>query len=176
MLEAPTTRRVLVVQIRTDAQHEHMTEVIAKIALADATERLRALTPHTQAQLFTSDLPTIPFKGSYTMVQRLYTIEFRVDVKDESKLDVIEALGKQAACHVLGQCALLGDHVKPEVVFFSHDYFHGHRNIAVLDDDVMNGMRAVTEAGNPPVAATQSSGAEEAPAISNELLAALKQA
>lgn len=186
MLEAPTVKALYVVQIRCRPYDDTMLERMAMLAMAHAREALQAMTLHdTTVEMFTTNVPIAPKPrpssprpytgGSETMVQRLYTIEFRVDVKDESKLDVIEALGKQAACHVLGQCALLGDHIKPEVVFFSHDYFYGHRNIAVLDDDVMNGTRAVTEASNARIIATQSSGAEEPPPISSELLAALKQ-
>jgi hypothetical protein len=113
-------------------------------------------------------------------MQRLYTIEVRVDFRDESKLPVMKKAIQQAARHVYSQAGLLGDAVKPNVIVFSHDFYNGHQDIALLEDSVLSGEQAITEAGNsalsaPPAENAMPIAADDAP-ISAELLAALKSA
>ena len=115
---------------------------------------------------------------SMTM-QRLFTIEIRVDFRDEDKLPLMQKAIQQAARHVYSQAGLLGEAVKPEVVIYSHDYFAGHSDIPLFDDDIASGAAAITEAGNSALTAGEpaSAGApvakDETP-FSQELVNALK--
>lgn len=103
-------------------------------------------------------------KDGALIMMRLYTIEIRVDFKDEDKLPLFEKLIVQAGRHVYGQSALLGDGVKPEIVMHAHDFFKGHQDIALFDDAVLAGDHAVEEAAaNPstPVSASAPAGSSE---------------
>lgn len=82
-------------------------------------------------------------------LQRLFTIEIRVDFRDETKLPLFERIIQQAGRHVYGQSALLGDGVKPEIVIHAHDFFKGHQDIALFDDAALNGEIAIQEASVP---------------------------
>lgn len=107
-----------------------------------------------------------------TMAQQLFTIECRVDFRDESKIPLFKTLIQQAARLVITQAGLLGDGVKPEVVIYSHDYFKGHQDIALFDDDISKGGLAITEAGNLLTDSAPASAPPEQE-ISPELIAAL---
>lgn len=76
-------------------------------------------------------------------MQRLFTIEVRVDYKDDNKQGVMEKAMQQAARHIYANAALLSDHIKPQVVLYSHDYFTGHKDIPLLTDDVASGAEQV---------------------------------
>lgn len=82
------------------------------------------------------------------MTQRLYTVEIKVDFKDEDKFPLFEKILQQGAQMMFGQGAILNDGVKPEIALYGHDYFKGHADLALFDDDVENGKKAITEAGN----------------------------
>lgn len=92
--------------------------------------------------------PTVKY-GRVTL-QRLFTIEIRVDFKDEDKLPIFKTLIQQAGRHVYGQGALLQDGVKPEIVIHSHDFFKGHQDIPLFEDAVLSGETAVVEATSRP--------------------------
>jgi hypothetical protein len=76
-----------------------------------------------------------PTTRSKTM-QRLFTIEVRVDYKDESKQEIMKKALQQAARHIYASANLLKDHIKPMIVVYSHDYFSGHHDIPLLEDDI----------------------------------------
>lgn len=97
-------------------------------------------------------------------MQRLFTIEVRVDYKDDNKQGVMEKAMQQAARHIFTNASLLSDHIKPQVVLYSHDYFTGHKDIPLLPDDVASGS------GGGAV------GVDSADDVSPELYAALKSA
>jgi hypothetical protein len=107
------------------------------------------------------------------MAQVLFTIEARVDFRDESKIPLFKQLMQQAARLVLTQAGLLGDAVKPEVVVYSHDYFKGHQDIAMFDDDIMHGAQAITDASN--LLTEPAPAGDEAKEISPALLEAIRQ-
>lgn len=86
-------------------------------------------------------------------MQRLFTIEIRIDFRDESKLPVMQKAIQQAARMVYSQAGLLGDAIKPEIVIYGHDFFKGHIDIPLFDDDVALGAKAITEAGNSALTA-----------------------
>lgn len=67
-------------------------------------------------------------------MQRQWTIEARADFADQEKNDVITKAVQQAAVHIHATIALLADGIKPEVVVFSDDFFHGHEDISLLPD------------------------------------------
>lgn len=116
------------------------------------------------------------------MAQQLFTIEARVDFRDKEKIPLFQKLIQQAARLVITQAEMLGDSVKPEVVIYAHDYFKGHQDIKLFDDDIMNGAAALTDASNlltdnhaerPTAALTDSASASSSEEISPELLAAM---
>lgn len=113
----------------------------------------------------------------YTM-QKLFTIEVRVDFRDEDKLPLMQTIVQQAARQVIAQAGLLGDVVKPQVAIYGHDYFVGHADIPMFDDDIATGQRAITDAGNKALttrAPTGVVGGEPVPeGFSTELMEALK--
>ncbi len=78
-------------------------------------------------------------------MQRLFTIEVRVDYKDESKQEVMKKALQQAARHIYASANLLKDHIKPMIVVYSHDYFSGHHDIPLLEDDIAVGESLLGE-------------------------------
>lgn len=95
-------------------------------------------------------------------MQREFTIQLRVDFADSEKLEPIQNVLKQAARHALATARLISDNQKStQVVIFSDDFFHGHQEIALMDDVIQQGLDAIGE----------DSGTD---AISSELADALK--
>lgn len=82
-------------------------------------------------------------------MQRLFTVECRVDFRDETKVDVAKAIMQSAAQLVMGQMGLLGDAVKPEMAIYSHDYFTGHEDIPLFDQQALAGQAAIDAAAGP---------------------------
>lgn len=119
-----------------------------------ADQRVRELSGYSSVLFNDTWKPVITKKtnqerGEITM-QKLFTIEIRVDFRDEDKIPLMQKAIQQAARHVYAQAALLGDAVKPQVVIYGHDYFTGHSDIPLFDDDVSTGDTAITEASNSP--------------------------
>lgn len=111
------------------------------------------------------------------MSQVLFTIDIRVDFRDESKLPLFKKIVQQAAQHVFAQAGLLGDAIKPEIVIHSHDYMVGHAEIALFDADIAAGSAAIGD--GPALTKPATTGkplpvAEDPSPFSDELLAALK--
>ena len=112
----------------------------APALIRDVTARLQERAGRgAKVTSFTVDNP-----GDYDM-QRLFTIELRVDYRDEAKNKIMEKAVQQAARHVYSTAGLLADNVKPQVVLYSHDYYTGHAEIPLLDDDIAAGNRALEE-------------------------------
>lgn len=87
------------------------------------------------------------------MAQVLYTVEIRADFSDETKHAVFKKAIQQSARFMFAQASLLNDGIKPECAIYAHDYFLGHADIAMLDDDIQSGLTAITEAGNSALTA-----------------------
>lgn len=92
-------------------------------------------------------------------MDRLYTMELRVDFKDDMKRATMERAFRQAARHINATAALLADHIKPQMIVFYHDYMAGHKELNLLE----------TSDGPMPVLADA-----EDPGVSEELLEAMK--
>lgn len=131
------------------------------------------------------------------MAQRLFTIEVRCDFKDplpgeHDPIELMKKVVQQAARQVYSSSALVSERVRPEIVIYSHDWFKGHADIPLYDDDIARGDKAITEHENvlapeadvttavhllPPVTQplTTSTVAESEPAgFSADFLASLK--
>lgn len=98
-----------------------------------------------------------------TPMQRMFTIELKVDYADKDKNQVMREACQKAARHMLATASLLSDGVKPQVVSFSDDHFDGHALIPLFDDVIKKGEDELTAAG-----------VAEEEAVSPELMAALK--
>lgn len=180
---APTESVTLACEIRYPKGPRPMARDILRIAAAFCAQRVREISSLTTVELHSGHGPEHSMENT---MQRLFTIEVRVDFRDESKIPLFTKAIQQAARHVYAQSALLGDGVKPEVVIYSHDYFSGHADIALFDDDILDGTTAITEAGNSALSAGEAAlttGAPAAPVakteptpvgFSDELMNALK--
>lgn len=141
--------------------------------VAELTKRAVAVEGRHSTVNFADTWKSKANNGRLTL-QRLFTIECQVDFRDESKLGLFEKIIQQAARHIYGQSALLGDGVKPEIVIHGHDFFKGHTDIALFDDTILAGDAAIQEA-SAPKDVTTTTGVEPASGdFSDELLAALK--
>jgi hypothetical protein len=68
-------------------------------------------------------------------------MEVLVDYKDSAKNETMRQALQTAARHVLAKAHLLSDsRVMPQVSMFSDDFFDGHADIKLLDDNVQKGM------------------------------------
>lgn len=111
-------------------------------------------------------------RSGITMM-RLFTIEIKVDFRDEDKLPLFKQIIQQAGKHIYGQSALLGDGIKPEIAIHAHDFFLGHQDIAMFDDDILAGQKAVEEATQvpfEPVLASAPTGSSEQDNVFSEEL------
>lgn len=70
------------------------------------------------------------------IMQRQWTIEARADFADPLKNEAITEAVRQAAVHINATIALISDGVKPQVVAFSDDFFVGHDEISLLEDNL----------------------------------------
>lgn len=78
------------------------------------------------------------------MATRIYTIEIRVDFKNEENFPIFQQAVQQAAHMLYAQSDLLGEVIKPEMVVYSHDYFTGHKDIGLFDNDILKGVKAIS--------------------------------
>jgi hypothetical protein len=74
------------------------------------------------------------------IMQRQFTIELRVDYADQEKNEAMRIALLNAARHVFGTAVLLADQVQPTIGVFSDDFFSGHKEIALLDDIIKQGV------------------------------------
>ena len=100
-------------------------------------------------------------------MQRQYTIELRVDFSDQDKNDVMKRAVQEAARHMYAKAELLSDGQKPRIALFADDFFHGHEEIAAMDDVVQQAIdvEKARRLGVPL--------AEDMRGVSNEMLDAL---
>jgi hypothetical protein len=94
-------------------------------------------------------------------MQRMFTIELRVDYADPGKNDAMRNALRHCARHAYAQAQLLADGVKPEVAIFSEDFFAGNEEISLLEDVITNGSESL-------------GGTAEAEGVSDELAAAAR--
>ncbi len=127
-------------------------------------------------------------------MQRVFTLELRVDFKDKEKMDLVRTLMAQAAREVYAGSALLTDHIKPQVAIFSDDFFQTHEELSLLHGSEPSGSDSVEVGGAkvglvsahapspttkaqalaPPQVGAAGGGAAEEETFSPELLAALR--
>jgi hypothetical protein len=69
-------------------------------------------------------------------MQRMFNIEVRVDYADSDKNEEMKRAVRRAARHILAQAQLLADAVQPQAVAYADDFFSGHQEIALLEDDI----------------------------------------
>lgn len=135
-----------------------------------------AVSPHADVKL-TDTWKPITVLGGINM-QRIFTIECRVDFRDEDKLPLFKQICQQAAHTVYAQAGFLGDGVKPEIIVHSHDFYIGHQDIALFDENVINGVKAISEVPVQPTtnsaAGTPANGEPVQEGYSEELMRALK--
>ncbi len=113
-------------------------------------------------------------------MQRVFTLELRVDYRDKDKLGLIRAIMSRAAREVYGAAALLNDHIKPQVAIFSDDFFQTHEELALMPGVGEEAPSKPSFRPEQSVLASSSSGTGEETlgggeeTISPELLAALR--
>jgi len=94
-------------------------------------------------------------------MQREFTIQLRVDFADEEKLPHLQKTLKQCARHALATARLISDNPKAtQIVAYSDDFYSGHQEIAIMEDDIQTGLDQV---GAP----------SEVDEVSSELMAAV---
>lgn len=94
-------------------------------------------------------------------MQRQWTIEARADFADADKNEAITEAVRRAAVHINATLALLSDGQKPQVVAFSDDFFAGHAEIALLEDQMGDAIAKHDDIG-------------ETAEVSNEMLQAVR--
>lgn len=99
-------------------------------------------------------------KGAH--MQRMFTIEVRVDYADNDKNQAMKETLQQCARHAYATAVLLNDGVKAQVAIFSDDFFSGHEEIMLIDDVIQQGIDQTGGAAKP----------EDGP--SSEMLGAMK--
>jgi hypothetical protein len=101
-------------------------------------------------------------------MQRQFTIELRVDFEDSGKLGPLKKVLQQAARHAYATAQLISDNQKSTAIaIWSDDFFSGHEEIKLLEDDIQSGLDATANA-EP---------AEDQPlkmGVSSELMAAVR--
>jgi hypothetical protein len=79
--------------------------------------------------------------GAKSMTQRMFTVELRVDFADVDKLGPMKKALQQCARHAFATAQLISDNPKStRIVVYSDDFFSGHEDIALLDDDIQKGL------------------------------------
>jgi len=74
-------------------------------------------------------------------MQRMFSIELRVDYADADKNETMRTALQHAARHVFATAQLLADNgVKPQIALYSDDFFAGHEEIALLEDVIQQGL------------------------------------
>lgn len=68
------------------------------------------------------------------MAQTLWTIEARADFSDPSKKEAITKIMRECAVHADAMMALLQDSQRPQVVFYSDDFFEGAQQLKLHED------------------------------------------
>lgn len=101
-------------------------------------------------------------KWSERMTHRMYSIEIRIDLKDERRHEAAEQIMRKYAKQIFAAFGLIRDHQKPQVTVYAHDHTVGHKDIALNDMDAAS-------------RASASSGEDDAGlALAKELAEALK--
>ena len=72
--------------------------------------------------------------GSKKVAQIQWRIEIRADFIDKAKIDLLSKMIVQHAVALNANVNLIKDEVKPEVVCYSDDFFHGHKEISLMDN------------------------------------------
>lgn len=83
-------------------------------------------------------------------MQRQFTIELRVDFADESKKETMKKEMARCARMMLATAKMLSDGQDPEAGLFSDDFFMGHEELNLLDNDMGEAL-AAPEAQEAPV-------------------------
>src|ERR1035437_5238313 len=96
------------------------------------------------------------------MMQRMFTIELRVDYADAEKNDAMRTAIRQAAQHVNATACLLTDGVRPGIAVFSDDFYAGREEIGLIQETIQKGIDSIQ--GDP---------ADEG-GVSDEMLNALR--
>lgn len=123
-------------------------------------------------------------------MQRTFTLEIKVDLRDKEKLPLIKQLLAEKAREVYAVVALLRDDIKPQVAIYSDDFFESYEEINIMQGGSLSegtnfpqaaeaSQEARTLAAPPReklAVAKAPGGTEDAPEISSELLAALRGA
>lgn len=80
-------------------------------------------------------------------MQRLFTMEVRVDYKDETSMETFEKAIVQAALTINAQASLLKDHMKPQTILYSHDFQKGHRDIPIVPENAEKAAALAADGG-----------------------------
>jgi hypothetical protein len=96
-------------------------------------------------------------------MQRMFTIEIRVDYADPDKNDAMRTACRQAGQHVNATACLLADGVKPDIAIWSDDFFAGRDEIELIEDTIQKGLDSI-----------QGDAISDAP-VSDEMLNALRE-
>ena len=109
-------------------------------------------------------------------MQRVLTLELRVDYRDKEKLDLMKDIMADAARRVYAASAILSDNIKPQVAIFSDDFFQTHEELSMEEGSKSDSTFCVEGCveGYSHSQATKSVGESGGEEISPELLAAIR--
>lgn len=80
-------------------------------------------------------------------MQRMFTIELRVDFSDNEKLEPMKQAIRAAAKHVNATALLISDNPKAtQIAIYSEDFFSGNEEIALLEDTIAIGLAETGQA------------------------------
>lgn len=95
------------------------------------------------------------------MAQIQWRIEIRADFTNKEKIDLLSSMIVQHAVALNANVNLIKDEVKPEVVCYSDDFFHGHKEISLMDNPLGTTIVDQDAPSDEMLAAAQSMSAKD---------------